>query len=284
MITEDQAIGMLVGTAIGDALGAPLEFIEPENIPDVHEEMTGGGVHDTAPGEWTDDTAMAMAIADAYITQGGFDPAAIMLNFKVWKDTGTYGTRDYVFDIGNTTSKALVEANVYTPYAGSSSDKASGNGSIMRVAPIMIVNHSNTVRAIGEAVAVSLMTHGSRDTVHYISAFVAECMEDFHFSSNQSLLLKTRMPPHGIRGTIMWAYTQAWRSISNGNFEDAVVHAVNRGNDADTVGAVTGMLAGRMFGYSKIPKRWLDKLHQHDHIVDTAKKLYNLYEKSTKTP
>ena len=278
MITEEQAIGMLVGTAIGDALGAPLEFIEPEDIRDVHEEMTGGGVHDTAPGEWTDDTAMAMAIADAYITQGGFDPAAIMLNFKVWKDTGLYGTRDYAFDIGNTTSAALVEANVYTPYAGSSSPKASGNGSIMRVAPIMIVNHRNSVRAIGEAVAVSLMTHGSRDTVHYISAFVAECMEGFHFSSNQSLLLKTRMPPHGIRGTIMWAYTQAWRSISlNGNFEDAVIHAVNRGNDADTVGAVTGMLAGRMFGYSKIPKRWLDKLHQHDHIVDTAKQLYNLY-------
>lgn len=278
MITEDQAIGMLVGTAIGDALGAPLEFVDPADIPAVHEEMTGGGVHDTAPGEWTDDTAMAMALADAYITQGGFDPATIMSNFKAWKDTGTYGTRDYVFDIGNTTSVALTEANVYTPYAGSSSPKASGNGSIMRVAPIMIANHSNTARAIGEAVAVSLMTHGSRDTVHYISAFVAECMVGVHFFENVPLLLKTREPQHGTRGTIMWAYTQAWRSFAiTDTFEDAVVHAVNRGHDADTVGAVTGMLAGRVYGYSKIPKRWLDKLHQHDHIVDTAKKLYNLY-------
>lgn len=278
MITEDQAIGMLVGTAIGDALGAPLEFVDPADIPEVHEEMTGGGVHDTAPGEWTDDTAMAMALADAYITQGGFDPTTIMTNFKVWKDTGTYGTRDYVFDIGNTTSVALSEANVYTPYAGSSSPKASGNGSIMRIAPIMIANHRNITRAIGEAVAVSLMTHGNRDTVHYISAFVAECMEGFHFIENIPLLLKTRDPKNGLRGTIMWAYTQAWRSLSLADtFEDAVIHAVNRGHDADTVGAVTGMLAGRMFGYSKIPKRWLDKLHQHDHIVDTAKKLYNLY-------
>lgn len=279
MITEDQAIGMLVGTAIGDALGAPLEFIDPQDICRVHKEMTGGGVHETAPGEWTDDTAMAMALADAYITQRGFDPATIMLNFKRWKDTGAYGTRDYAFDIGNTIGSALGCATNRRPYVGHAGPNASGNGSIMRIAPILIVNHKDIARAIGESVAVSLMTHGNRDTVHYISQFVNECLTGGTNSISPSLRVRTRDPGHGLRGTIMWAYTLAWRSTAiSESFEEAVIYAVNRGHDADTTGAVTGMLAGRIHGYSSIPKRWLDKLHQHDHIVNVAKMLYHLYK------
>ena len=104
---QDKAIGMFMGLFIGDALGAPLEFIRPEHMTEVTSEMVGGGVHDTAIGEWTDDGAMAVAIADAYITSKRFNPEAIAMNFKMWKKTGHFGTRNYVFDIGRTCSEAI---------------------------------------------------------------------------------------------------------------------------------------------------------------------------------
>ena len=277
-MTRDEALGMFIGLFVGDALGAPLEFIPTEDVS-FTTEMTGGGVHKTSPGEWTDDGAMALAIADSYVEYERFVPSLIMQNFKRWRNSGAFGTRDYCFDIGTTTADALASATNKRPYAGSGDDMASGNGSIMRAAPTIIANHNNLGQCIGQSVATALLTHGSADTVNYMSAFAHEMFVGKMLPEYAMLRQWTTKRPDKGGGSIMYAYNTAWRCATRySNFEDAVISAVNLGYDADTVGAVTGMIVGRLYGYSNIPKRWLNVLHQHDTLVDVANKLYDLGE------
>lgn len=276
-MNQDKAIGIFMGSAIGDALGAPLEFLRPEEIKTLHTEMTGGGVHACAVGETTDDTAMMVCISDAYITTKHFSPQDIALNFMTWKKSGHFGTRNYVFDIGRTVSTAISTMSTEQPYQGTTSDWSSGNGSIMRLAPVILANHTSPNIAVAEAVAVSLMTHGNAEIVQYTAAFVAEIMagkqlDEFDWARRFSL-----RQGRETKGTIMHAYNMAWHCVNTTySFEDAVVMAVNKGDDADTVGAVTGMLAGRKYGYKNIPRRWLDTLVKKDELVDMAEKLYKL--------
>lgn len=274
-MTKDQAIGMFIGTAIGDALGAPLEFTEP-NTGHPLTEMVGGGVHNTAVGEWTDDTAMMVCIADAYINFKTFAPKVIFNNFRDWKYYGTHGTRDNCFDIGRVTSDALSSVQGSRVYGGSTEYMTSGNGSIMRMAANVVVNHRCMALAIGESVATALITHGTKDTVQYVSALV----EELFTGKSLPFYDKLRVKGAGkVDGSVMGCYASAWDSIKKTTtFEDAVVHAINKGGDADTVGAVTGMIAGRIYGYSAIPQRWLDKLVKHDELLGMAEDLYNLYE------
>jgi ADP-ribosyl-[dinitrogen reductase] hydrolase len=272
---KDQAIGMFIGTAIGDALGAPLEFTEP-NTGHPLTEMVGGGFHDTAVGEWTDDTAMMVCIADAYINFKTFAPKVISNNFRDWKYYGTHGTRDNCFDIGRVTSDALSSIQGSRVYGGSTEYMTSGNGSIMRMAANVVVNHRCMAMAVGESVATALITHGTKDTVQYVSALVEELFIGKSLPFYDKLRVKGATK---VDGSVQGCYASAWDSIKKTTtFEDAVVHAINKGGDADTVGAVTGMIAGRIYGYSAIPQRWLDKLVKHDELLGMAEDLYNLYE------
>jgi ADP-ribosyl-[dinitrogen reductase] hydrolase len=267
---------MFMGLFIGDALGAPLELLRPGEIKGVHNQMTGGGVNSTEVGEWTDDGAMAVAIAQAYITHRCFSPAEIANNFKTWRKSGHFGTRDHVFDIGRTCAGAIDRMTPEFPYAGSADLRASGNGSIMRLAPIMLANHDTISMAVAEGVAVSLMTHGSPMIIQYTAAFISECMTGKMFANyNRFRSFNIRSSGMETHGSIMHAHVQASQSCyMNTCFEDAVVHAVNKGHDADTVGAVTGMMAGAMYGYKSIPKRWLKVLVKRDELLDMAEKLY----------
>lgn len=272
---HNNAIGMFMGLAIGDALGGPLEFTEPNTGSPVRE-MIGGGVHNLDIAETTDDTAMAMAIADAYISYKRFAPGAIAQNFKQWRNSGRFGTRNYCFDIGTTTAEALSASSNKRPFGGCCSFMTDGNGGIMRLAPHILFNHNNKTMAIADSVAGGLITHGTGNCVAYSAALAAELF-DGAVKFDQTLYDK------GIKeesGTVMGCYASAWNSIcSTTSFEDAVVHAVNKGGDADTVGAVTGMIAGRIYGYDAIPQRWLDKLVQHDELLAVANKLYDMGNK-----
>jgi ADP-ribosyl-[dinitrogen reductase] hydrolase len=217
---------------------------------------------------------MMMCIADAYVGyNGNFSPAAIAYNFQNWANYGEFGTRDHVFDIGNTTRDALSRAKYDSkhPYAGSIAYMSNGNGSIMRLAPIIIANHNDMAQAIGQSVAIALMTHGTGYTVRYTSQLALELCLGSAKPSELLMTLGDGKPDTSVMG----CYVSAWKSvIATTCFEDAVVHAVNKGGDADTVGAVAGMIAGRLYGYSNIPKRWLDVLVQHDNIVNMTAELY----------
>lgn len=271
MMTRNEALGMMVGLAVGDALGIALEFTEPNTHSPVTE-MIGGGVHDAFVGETSDDTAMMMCIADAYIGYKRFAPGAIAQNFKQWRNNGTFGTRNYCFDIGNTTAEALSASSNKRPYGGSCALMTDSNGCIMRMAPHILFNHNNKTMAIAESVAGGLLTHGTGKCIAYTAALAEELFDGS--APNKTLFDK------GINeesGTVMGCYASAWQSVAaTTTFEDALIHAVNKGGDADTVGAVTGMIAGRIYGYDAIPQRWLDKLVDHDKLLATATMLYNM--------
>lgn len=280
-MNQDQVVGMVVGTAVGDALGAPLEFMKPDDLLGKHTDMIGGGVHRTSDGEWTDDTALMVAAAESYVKRKQFDPLDISSNFRQWKLTGKFGTRNYVFDIGSTTADAIGSMVVDRPYAGKGDMYASGNGSIMRIAPTIAANHNSLADAVGESVALALMTHGNQETIAYITAFVSELMAGKPLDKYKSLRVwDINNPPERAGGTIMHSYNVAMKDAVYGMqkecFEAGLVRAVNRCYDADTNGAVTGMLLGGWMGYSSIPKRWLEPLHQHDNLVRLGKELYKL--------
>lgn len=248
-MTDDQALGMWMGLFVGDAAGVPYEFLKPSSDHSYHF-FTNGGYHNASKGEWSDDGAMAMAIADAYLKMNVFDASAIQTNFQSWRDHGKFGTRPSqpAWDIGMTVLGALnLALNVEYPYTGSTDPQSSGNGSIMRLAPCIVWNRYNLSAAIGEGVAQALITHGSTDSIRYTAAlahelFVGKALPEYE-------CLRDRPIRNG--GYVADTYASAWHSVLNTTtFEDAVLDAINKGGDADTVGAVTGMIAGRIYGYN----------------------------------
>lgn len=287
---KDQVIGMIVGCAVGDALGGPYESMHPKEIQityDTSLDMTGGGIHNLEVGEWTDDTALMLATADAYIKCDGLDATTVAENFKAWRASGKFGTRNSVVDIGATTDTAISRMTRQHPFASEASSDSSGSGSLMRIAPAIAANHNNEYAAIGDAVALALLTHGSSETVKYISAFVAELFNGKlpHYRSLRHLWhvdspdLQDLQPPN----TIMRSYNVAWYALHyGGSFEGAMIEAIRFGYDTGTNAAITGMLAGARNGYTGIPRRWLDKLHQHDEIFHVAEKLYQVGERTCK--
>jgi ADP-ribosyl-[dinitrogen reductase] hydrolase len=237
-MTDDQAAGMWWGLFIGDAMGVPLEFTKP-NYGKPVTTFTKGGVHKASKGEFSDDGSMALAIAEAYISQGRFCGSTIQQNFIDWMETGVFGTRpgEPAWDIGMTVERSLKAVkNIQRPYTGSTMADTSGNGCIMRLAPCIIWNRNNLSAAIGESVAQALLTHGSSDCITYTSALAHELWEGRPLPQYDHLAD---------------TYASAWYSVrTTKSFHEAVVDAINRGEDADTVGAVTGMIAGRIYGKS----------------------------------
>ncbi len=246
-MTDDQASGMWWGLFVGDAMGVPLEFTQP-NYGKPVTTFTSGGVHKAAVGEYSDDGAMALAIADAYTTQKRFCGSTIQQNFIDWSQTGVFGTRvgEPAWDIGNTVKRSLrAVRNIQRPYAGSTMADTSGNGCIMRMAPCIIWNRNNLSAAIGESVAQALLTHGSSDCITYTAALAHELWEGKALPQYDHL----RNRSINNSGYVADTYASAWHSVkTTKSFHAAIVDAINRGEDADTVGAVTGMIAGRIYG------------------------------------
>lgn len=278
MLTLDKAKGMLVGLAVGDALGAPLEFL-PSREPDEYvTKYMSGGYHDMKKGEWTDDTAMALGMAQSFIdNEGEFHPSDIMNNWSRWYNAGEFIPRGECFDIGNTTQRAItVYDKIHTVYNGVSLATEAGNGALMRIAPVVMVS-ATPERAMELAVAQTIMTHGSPTAIEYSRVFAHEL---WHGDALQRYR-KYRLPLDVDRekvmsgGYVVETYQCAmWAFMTTDNFADCIIKAVNRGYDSDTCGAVAGMIAGAHYGYKGIPKRFTEELAWHDELCQAAIKLF----------
>ena len=293
----DRLRGCLLGLAVGDALGAAVEFAAPGTFPPV----TGyrrGGPHNLAAGEWTDDTSMALALADSIVTNG-WDLDDQAERYLRWYEDGEYSVTGRCFDIGIQTRQALVTFK-HTRSArtcGNPAERASGNGSIMRLAPVPIAFASlfpDQVELLAERADESgLLTHPSpicRSACRYLAVVMAALAHgeprgrvlspswpllvrlDLHPALEAVVRgsFREKRPP-AIRGggyvvesleAALWAFHDAR------DFQEAVLRAVNLGNDADTTGAVCGQLAGAYWGESGIPTEWLNGLAQSDVIDD----------------
>ena len=273
-------IGMLMGLAIGDALGAPLEFQparDPENY--ITKYMTGGA-HNVSVGEFTDDTSMALAMADAFIQAGGFNPNLIMDKFLKWKNEGAYSPRGVMFDCGNTVHKSLrkYELDKSNPFTGDTDPMSAGNGGLMRLAPAIIFAQSED-EAAHLARETTRLTHGANESLFYSEIFARELfsrsIKDEYREYKHLLNIARKNVMSG--GYVKETYQAAWWAYqTTDNFEECVVKAVNRGYDSDTTGAVAGMIAGCFYGYSDIPNWMIDGLQWNQKIKDIAVKINQL--------
>jgi ADP-ribosyl-[dinitrogen reductase] hydrolase len=283
-MNQDQAIGSLIGLAIGDALGTTLEFTSnpPSDRASWHTEITGGGAFNVPVGGWTDDTSMALALGYAYKSKKGFDAAQISSNFLSWWLKGEYSWANKCVDIGSATLSALTRLNYLKQdeslYQGSTNPRSSGNGGIMRLAPAVIANADRLEKAIEESVLQSRITHASEECCLYakLLAHVLYTGDPLIDEVEQYVLPDTlpwsSLPSSGyVKDTFQ---TAMWAARNAVNFEQCLLFAVNRRGDADTIGAVAGQIAGAMYGYKDIPERWLSALLWKDDIVKLATEIY----------
>ena len=297
--------GCLLGLATGDALGTTLEFQSPGTFTPI-KDMVGGGPFGLQPGEWTDDTSMALCLAESLIEQNGFVPIDQLQRYLQWYRRGYLSSKGYCFDIGRTVGKALTRfEKTREPYCGDTNPRSAGNGSIMRLAPVPLFFAQNPEDAIAFSGESSRTTHGAEtciDACRYLGALLVGAVNG---ASRDELLsqyyspipnywqenplvdeidaiaagsFKHRQPPE-IQGSgyvVESLEAALWAFYHSQSFAEGCLLAVNLGDDADTTGAVYGQLAGAFYGEQGIPSSWRDRLAYFDLIVSFAEQLFSL--------
>jgi len=168
--------GSLLGLAVGDALGTTLEFHRPGTFAPIND-MVGGGPFRLQPGEWTDDTSMALCLAESLIEKQGFDPVHQLETYLRWERDGHLSSTGECFDIGNTVQQALWQfEDTKKPYCGSTDAGTAGNGCIMRLAPVPLFYAKNPLEVIEKSAESSRTTHGAAtcvDACRYLGVLIA---------------------------------------------------------------------------------------------------------------
>ena len=298
----DRYRGAMLGLATGDAFGVCLEFVPPGSFIEITE-MLGGGPFGLKPGQWTDDTSMALCIAASLIECDDFNAQDQMERFVEWRDNGYMSSRgegSRGVDIGNTTTASLDSfLETGEPFSGPTDNTTSGNGSIMRLAPIPLYYGGNPIHVYEFSGLSSKTTHGSDacvDACRYmgmiingaISGLVKQDLLSSDFMEGIEMCpeikniadgsFKEKEPPE-IRGTgyvVESLEAALWAFNKFDTFEDGMIAAVNLGDDADTTGAVYGQIAGAYYGIDEIPERWLEKVVDVDGIMYIAETLYDM--------
>ncbi|WP_244472936.1 ADP-ribosylglycohydrolase family protein [Methylobacterium sp. Leaf100] len=285
--TRDRATGAMVGLAIGDALGTSIEFSSKPRYA-VLDHIVGGGPFRLLAGQWTDDTAQALALADSLVHDPNLDARDLMDRFVAWRGDGAYSCTGTCFDIGNATRAALVRyERTGDPVSGSTSETASGNGALMRLAPVAIRHwlDPDALRATSDR--QTRTTHGSPATVRcsrllgdlLAQAIAGTPLNDVLGSPSAEAVEGGWRGLHrdAIEGSgyvVRSLQAAAWAVSRTTDFRSAVVLAANLGDDADTTAAIAGQLAGAVYGLSGIPQDWLAILAWRERIEDAAVRLF----------
>lgn len=284
---RNRAIGALIGLAVGDAVGTTLEFKQKPARP-VLTDMVGGGPFKLKPGQWTDDTAMALALSDWLANEVDLDPSDLMSRFVRWYEDGEYSCTDTCFDIGNATRAALDRfIDSGEPLAGSADPRSAGNGALMRLAPVAIRFWNDREQLAEIAEVQTLTTHGAKECVDASIKFadlLAEVISGKPLSDalRNDLLSGISSKWRGvnrneIRGTgyvVDCLNAALWAVSRTTSFRSAILLAANLGDDADTTAAVAGQLAGATYGVSGIPAEWLERLAWRFKIEAMADQLF----------
>lgn len=294
--------GALIGLAVGDALGVTLEFRRPGTFEPI-DDMIGGGPFDLPPGCWTDDTAMALCLAESLLECNGFDARDQMERYVRWWRDGYMSSIGSCFDIGNTVRASLSRfQREGQPFAGSEAADTAGNGSIMRLAPIPMFYRAAPAEAIARAADSSRTTHAvleAVDACRYMAAIIAGAING---ASKVELLAPRYTPapgtwdreplaplineiasgsfrdrdPPAIRGSgyVVHSLEAAlWAFDRSSSFREGALLAVNLGDDADTTGAVYGQIAGAFYGVDAIPSEWRSRLARRELVEGFATRL-----------
>jgi ADP-ribosyl-[dinitrogen reductase] hydrolase len=273
----DKATAAYLGLAIGDALGATVEFLTPNEIRQqhgVHRDITGGGWLNLKAGQVTDDTTMSLALGDAILARGGVEAQAAAEAFDRWMHAKP-------IDIGNTVRRNLITFRSSGIPEAPASEHDAGNGAAMRTLPVALAYCGNTEeKTIAASRAQAHITHhnvlsdATCETLIFMVQdflFDGDALEIKRLRAGELVLQhplfafdrKRRDNPSGYVVETMQAVLQAL--FSTNSFEDCLIDVVNRGGDADTTGAIAGMLAGARYGLDAIPQRWLKAINPSIH-------------------
>lgn len=293
--TINKKMGCIFGLAIGDALGAPVEFQARGSFKPVTD-FTSGGAFNLKEGQWTDDTAMALCLGQSLIERKGFDPKDQLEKYIKWLDTGFMSCTGEAIGLGNTISDSLDRyRKTKNPFCGSSDPMTAGNGTIMRLAPVPIFYHPDHESVVMYSVESCKTTHKAQEVLDATFAMTSilchlfdgkdkfealELVSKKTFNSKAvSKILCTKfdtLNPEAVESTGYVIHTlnaALWAFMTSASFEEAVLKAVNLGDDADTVGAVCGQFAGAYWSYSGIPEKWLSKVARFGLIKDVGENL-----------
>jgi len=301
--TRRRYLGCLLGLAVGDALGTTLEFESPGTFPPL-EDMVGGGPHRLAPGQWTDDTSMALCLAESLVERAGFDAEDQLRRYCRWFREGYLSSTGRCFDIGNATRLALMRFESAGSLEAPADPSSAGNGSIMRLGPVAMAYARDPRKAIALAMASSRLTHGAAeagDACRYLAALIVgalrgasrdELLSDHYapvprlwegqplapaIAEVASGSFRRRQPPE-IKGTgyvVRSLEAALWAFHCSRSFREGALLAVNLGDDADSTGAVFGQLAGAFYGEPGIPADWVQRLARLDLLRSLAGRLHD---------
>jgi ADP-ribosyl-[dinitrogen reductase] hydrolase len=307
MEKRERFLGSLIGLAVGDCVGAAIEFSPPGSFEPITD-MIGGGPHQLKPGEWTDDTSMALCLAESLIEYKEFNADDQMNRYLQWYKNGYLSSTGECFDIGIATREALHHyMETGNPYSGSTDPYKAGNGSIMRLSPIPLLWSNDLGQAIHYSGESSKTTHQSEETIdacYYFGALIAGAANGI---SKDTLLsrdfvslvegkigrplsprikevaegsFKQKQPPqiNGSGYVVHSLEAALWAFYLTDTFKKGLLLVVNLGEDSDTTGAIYGQLAGAFYGSFSIPKRWVDQILKLDFIRNKALQLYELQE------
>lgn len=302
MRLDERYRGALIGLAVGDALGTTVEFCPRGSFEPVTA-IVGGGPFQLKPGQWTDDTSMALCLAESLVEKQGFDPVDQLERYVRWYRGGYMSCTGECFDIGGTTAQALnMFERTHKPYCGETDPRAAGNGSLMRLAPVPLFFARKPAEAIERSGDSSRTTHGARncvDACRYMAALIVGAIQgvdketllgDMYcpvpgYWQDHPLTVDIleiargtyrRKQPPAIKGAgyVVQSLEAALWAFSKGHgYAECVLLAVNLGDDADTTGAICGQLAGAYYGYDGIPERWRDVIAERELILQLADRL-----------
>lgn len=304
----------LIGFVVGDAMGVPIEFkTREELLKNPVTKMTEYGTHNQPAGTWSDDTSMMIATIDSINAKNAIDIQDIALKFVAFKNHASYTATNEVFDIGNTCSLAIskFEENHDDPtLCGINDINANGNGSLMRILPIAyyaiekklkeyeILELVRQISSITHAHEISIM--GCYFYVRYVifllngkdkyaaysmarsvdyAMFKPETQEAYNRLIKEDIS-KYKLNDIKSTGYVVDSLEAAiWVTLKSENYKEAVIGAINLGGDTDTIGAITGALAGIIYGYDFIPEEWKDALAKKEYLMDIFEEFSeNIYE------
>nr|AWI67055.1 ADP-ribosylarginine hydrolase [Piromyces sp.] len=300
----------LYGFVVGDALGVPVEFRSRVYLSDNPvTEMIGYGTHNVPPGVWSDDTSMTLATMDSIIKTKTINCNDMADRFCSWVNNSEYSAVDIVFDIGMTTSNALKlyqscrDANT----CGSNSIVSNGNGSLMRMLPIAFycyykqpseseifeivkktsgITHAHEISVMGCYIYVRYLMNllqgkDKKESYNMIqklsySMFTDETQKVYQRIIKEDISTFDEVDIKSNGYVVSTLEASLWTVLNNTNLKDTILTAVNLGGDTDTVGAVTGSIAGMIYNYDDIPESWIEKLKKKDYINNIITEFYNV--------
>ena len=295
---RDRYIGAMLGLACGDAIGTTVEFSPRGSFARVTD-MTGGGPFGLKAGQWTDDTSMALCLAESLLTKGGFDPSDQMTRYLNWWHWGYLSSTGACFDIGMTVRDALGRFHESgAPYSGSVDPGSAGNGSLMRLAPVVLFAHPDMASVHRHAAESSRTTHGAPEAVEACQLFAEILSAALSGAPKEALLKNLQFVPreaklaalatgafldkdesaiHGTGYCVASLEASLWCFFKTDSFQEAVLRAANLGDDADTTAAITGQIAGAYYGAQAIRPDWIEKLSMRADIEAMAANLYERF-------